>query len=256
MNVKYKVTLSQSEQAELEQLTSQGKQAVRLIKRAQILLMSNQNSYEDQEIADILSISPSTIYRTKRDFVEYGLKEALEEQARPGQPRKLNNHQEALLVAIACSEPPQGRCRWTLNLLSDQLITLSELETISIETIRRRLKDNDLKPWQKKMWCIGKLDAAYIARMEHTLDLYAEPADPRRPIVNFDEEGKQLVEQVNKPIAMKPGFLAKEDYEYQRAGVTNIFMFFDRHRGWRKTKVTDTKTAVDFAHCMRELVDK
>ena len=103
---------------------------------------------------------------------------------------------------------------------------------------------------------MGKLDAAYIARMEHILDLYAEPKDTQRPIINFDEAGKQLVEQVNEPKLAKPGRVAKEDYEYQRAGITNIFMFFDRHRGWRKTKVTDTKTAVDFAECMRDLVDK
>lgn len=81
------------------------------------------------------------------------------------------------------------------------------------------------------MWCIGKLDAGYIARMEHILDLYAEPADSNRPIINFDEAGKQLVEQVNEPVFAKPGAVAKEDYEYKRAGMKNIFMFFDRHRG-------------------------
>ena len=140
-------------------------------------------------------------------------------------------------------------------MLGDQLISLTELESISPETIRQRLKHNDLKPWQKKMWCIGKLDAAYIARMEHILDLYAEAPDPKRPVINFDEAGKQLVEHINEPIPIKPGKVAKDDYEYQRAGMANIFMFFDRHRGWRKAKATERKTAVDFAECMRELVD-
>ena len=186
----------------------------------------------------------------------YGLTEALEEGSRTGQPRKLDANQEALLVAIACTEPPKGRCRWTLTLLSEQLITLTDVETISNETVRQSLKSNDLKPWQKKMWCIGKLDATYIARMEHVLDLYAEPADDKRPIVNFDEAGKQLVDHVNEPRPAKPGQVAKEDYEYERAGMANIFMFFDRHRGWRKAKVTDTKKSVDFAECMRELVDE
>ena len=102
------------------------------------------------------------------------------------------------------------------------------------------------------MWCIGNLDAAYIARMEHILDLYAEPMDTSRPIVNFVEAEKQLVEEVNEPRAVKSGSVAKEDYEYKRAGVANIFMFFDRHRGWRKTKVTEKKTFIDFAECMRE----
>lgn len=256
MNIKYKVTLSTDERAELEQLTSQGKNSARLIKRAQILLMSHERAYEDQEIAEILSVSTSTIYRTKRDFVEYGLEEALEEGARPGQPRKLDAQENALLVAIACSEPPKGRCRWTLTLLGEELIALSDVEKVSHETIRQRLKENDLKPWQKKMWCIGKLDAAYIARMEHILDLYAEPADVNRPIVNFDEAGKQLVGQVNEPKLAKPGVVAKEDYEYERAGMANIFIFFDRHRGWRKVKVTKNKKAIDFAECMRTLVDE
>ena len=256
MNIKYKIELCTSERDELDELSSQGKRSARQIKRAQILLMSDEHAYEDQEIAEILSVSTSTIYRTKRDFVEYGLEEALQEGSRSGQPRKLDANQEALLVSIACTTPPAGRCRWTLALLSEQLIALTDIEDISLETIRLRLKANDLKPWQKKMWCIGKLDAAYIARMEHVLDLYAELADPKRPVINFDEAGKQLVEEVNEPKLAKPGVVAKEDYEYQRAGVTNIFMFFDRHRGWRKTKVTDRKTSIDFAECMRELVDE
>lgn len=252
---KYKVILNTDEQTELKLITTQGKHSVRKIKRAQTLLLSHTQSIRDEDIAESLSISLSTVYRTKRYFVEYGLEQALNDEPRSGQPRKLDANQEALLIAMTCSKPPKGRCRWTLSLLGDQLITLTELDTISPETIRQRLKDNDLKPWQKKMWCIGKLDAAYIARMEHILDLYAEPSDIKRPVVNFDEAGKQLVEHVNAPKSMKPGQVAKEDYEYQRAGMTNIFMCFDRHRGWRKTKVTDYKKSLDFAECMRELVD-
>lgn len=255
MKARYKVVLDISERYELEQIISQGKHPSRKIKRAKILLMSNGGAYTDEELVELVPASQSTIYRTKRNFVEYGLEQALNEDARSGQPRKLDANQDALLVAIACTKPPKGRCRWTLTLLGNQLITLTELESISPETIRQRLKENDLKPWQKKMWCIGKLDAAYIARMEHILDLYAEPHDPKRPIINFDEAGKQLVESVNESKPMKPGQVAKEDYEYQRAGMANIFMHFDRHRGWRKAKVTQRKTAVDFAECMRELVD-
>ena len=254
--IKYKVVLNADEQAELELIISQGKHLAREIERAQILQMSHSGFYADKDVAEFLSISVATVYRTKRYFVEYGLSDALYDAPRSGQPRKLDANQEALLIAITCSKPPKGRCRWTLTMLGDQLISLTELETVSPETIRQRLKENDLKPWQKKMWCIGKLDATYLARMEHILDLYAEPADPMRPIINFDEAGKQLVEHVNEPIPMKPGKVAKDDYEYQRAGMANIFMFFDRHRGWRKTKVTDRKTAIDFAECMRELVDQ
>ena len=81
------------------------------------------------------------------------------------------------------------------------------------------------------MWCIGTMNAEYIARMEHILALYAEPADPQRPIINFDEAGKQLINHIKAPKTMKPGQCHKIDYEYKRSGVANIFMFLDRHRG-------------------------
>jgi len=252
---KYKVTLSASERDELTLITAQGKHAVRKIKRAQILLLSDSKNETDELIAEQINVSVSTVHRTRQYFVDHGLEVALHDEPRSGQPRKLDANQEALMIAMCCTKPPQGRCRWTLSMLGEQLITLTEIDSISPETIRQRLKDNDLKPWQKKMWCIGKLDAAYIARMEHILDLYAEQPDPKRPIVNFDEAGKQLVSQVNEAKPMKPGHVAKEDYEYKREGMMNIFMHFDRHRGWRKAKVTENKTALDFARCMRELVD-
>lgn len=255
MMAKYKVTLSTEERNELMLITSQGKHSVRKIKRAQILLLSDLKNETDEIIAEQLDVSISTVHRTRQYFVDYGLDVAIHDDPRSGQPRKLDANQEALMIAMCCTEPPQGRCRWTLSMLGEQLITLTELDSISPETIRQRLKDNDLKPWQKKMWCIAKLDAAYIARMEHILDLYAEQHDSKRPIVNFDEAGKQLVSQINEPKLMKPGKVAKEDYEYQREGMMNIFMHFDRHRGWRKAKVTEYKTALDFAQCMRELVD-
>lgn len=113
MHVKYKVTLTEEERVSLEKLTSQGKSAARKIKRSQILLMGNEGIYNDQDIAEMLTVNVSTVYRVKRDFVEYGLEEALEEGARCGQPRKLTAQEDALLVAIACTNPPAGRCRWT-----------------------------------------------------------------------------------------------------------------------------------------------
>ena len=256
MNIKYKVMLTPCEEMELKKLTSQGKASARKIKRAQILLLSHKNTNSNREIAEMLRVSVSTIYRTRQKFVEESLTHALEEGSRSGQPKKLDGNQEALLIATACSKAPKGNCRWTLSLLRNKMIALTNIENISIETIRKYLKKNDLKPWQKKMWCIKKLNATYIARMEAILDLYAEPENPKRPVVNFDEAGKQLVEEVNAPYAPKPGSVAKEDYEYKRAGMANIFMFFDRHKGWRKVKVTEGKTAIDFAHCMSDLVDK
>ena len=91
--------------------------------------------------------------------------------------------------------------------------------------------------------------------MEDVLDLYAEPPDPKRPVVCFDESPTQLIGEVRQPIPAAPGQLERYDCEYRRNGTVNLFVFLDAHRPWRKVKVTDQRTARDFAHCMRELVD-
>lgn len=255
MNVKYIINLSESEREVLSGLVSKGKASARMLKRANILLMADRTAHQDTDIAEALSAGTSTVFRTRRTFVEDGLQAVLDKDERPGAARLLSGNQEALLVSIACSEPPEGRCRWALQLLADRFVTLTEFDDVSIETIRRRLKEKELKPWQKKMWCIPKFDAEYVAQMEEVLELYAEPEDPFRPVVNFDEAMKQMVADTREPIPAKPGQAAKQDYEYQRIGTANIFLFFDRYRGWRKAKVTERKTAVDFAECMRDLVD-
>ncbi|PAJ71870.1 hypothetical protein CJF42_24345 [Pseudoalteromonas sp. NBT06-2] len=105
------------------------------------------------------------------------------------------------------------------------------------------------------MWCVGKMNADYIAQMEHVLDLYAKPENPAEPVINFDEAMKQLVSDITPSTEAKPGQTARQDYEYKRVAVANIFMFFDRHRGWRKAKATEGKKSADFARCMKELVD-
>ena len=256
MNKKYLIELSVQERNILTEVTSKGKASARKIKRANLLLMADKNEQTEQQITELLGVSSSTIYRTKKYFVEDGINGALEEGGRTGQPRKLNANKEALLISLACSKPPEGCCKWTLELLTDEFVYLTEGEVVSIETVRRRLKENELKPWQQKMWCLSSMNAEYVAQMESVLDIYAEPANDKQPIVNFDEAMKQLVSETKVPIAMKPGQPEKIDYEYKREGMANIYLFFDRHKGWRKAKVTESKKSVDFAHCMKELVDE
>ncbi|WP_316169099.1 MULTISPECIES: IS630 family transposase, partial [unclassified Bradyrhizobium] len=196
-----------------------------------------------------------TVYRTRRRFVEGNLTAALSEEPRAGAERKLTDKQEALLVATACSSPPAGRARWTLELLADEMVRLTSHESLSRETVRRRLAENDLKPWRRRMWCVPKVDAEYVARMEDVLDLYAEPSDPRQPVVCFDESPVQLIGETRSPIPAKPGQIERYDYEYRRNGTANLFVLIDMNRPWRKVKVTEHRAATDFAECMRELVD-
>src|SRR6202047_1508867 len=254
MNIKFRVELSQSERDQLDALLSGGRHATRKIKRAQILVAAN-DVLSDEVIAATLKVSGSTIYRTKRRFVEANLEGALSEEPRPGVERKLSSKEEALLVATACSKPPPGRARWTLELLADEMVRLTDHDELSSETVRRRLAENHLKPWRKDMWCIPKVDGEYVARMEDVLDLYARAPDPQRPVVCFDESPTQLIGEAREPIPAKPGQLERYDCEYRRNGTANLFVFVDVHRPWRKVKVTESRTAVDFAACMRELAD-
>lgn len=254
MNIRYRVELSEAERGTLQALLGGGKRAARKLKRAQILLATDAG-VPDETIATSLAVGGSTVYRTKRRFVEGGLERALDEGPRPGAARKLSGKEEALLVATACSSPPEGRARWTLALLAGEMVRLTEHEHVSRETVRRRLAENALKPWRRKMWCVPQVSGEYVARMEDVLDLYAEEPDPERPVVCFDESPMQLIGEVRRPIPAAPGRVGRYDYEYRRNGTVNLFVLLDARRPWRKVKVSERRTAADFAACMRELVD-
>ena len=241
MTVRYRVDLSEAERCELHALVSGGRQAVRKTKRAQILLAADAG-IADEAIAAGVAVGTATVHRTRRRFVEGNLDTALAEPPRPGASRKLTGRGEALLVATACSAPPEGRARWTLDLLAGALVRVTEHDGLSRETVRR-LAENDLKPWRKDMWCIPHLDAEYVARMEDVLDLYAEEPDPARPVVCFDESPTQLIGEARQPIPAAPGQPERYDYEYRRNGTANLFVFLDAHRPWRAVKVADRRTA-------------
>jgi transposase len=254
MNIRYRVTLEIGERETLASMVGAGKVSARRLKRAQILLAADRGS-TDEVIAANVSVGTSTVYRTKRRFVEEGFEAALSEAPRPGADRKFDGKEEALLIAVACTDPPSGRARWTLALLADEMVRRTQHESVSSETVRRRLVENELKPWLKKMWCIPKVDHEFVARMEDVLDLYAQPADPKRPVVCFDETPRQLIGEHRVPVPAKPGAPRRVDYEYVRNGTANVFMMLDVHRPWRCAKVTDRRAAPDFAECMRDLVD-
>jgi transposase len=255
VNVRYIVELSQEERADLEALTRGVRLGARKLKRAQILLATDRGATED-EIAAAVATSRSTIWRTKQRYVEGGIDLALNEQSRRGAERKLDAKQEATLVAIACTDPPKGRSRWTLHLLANQLVVLTDLESVSRETVRRRLAEKDLKPWQSKMWCIPEVDAEYVARMEDVLELYAEPHDPKRPVVCFDGTPVQLIGETRVPIPAAPGRPQRMDYEYRRNGTANLFVLLHPKGGWRHVAVTEHRTKLDFTEQMRALVDE
>lgn len=139
MGKRLAIELSKTDRDELTNLTRKGKASARTINRARILLLADEGRAES-EISEILGTSGNTIWRTKKRYNEGGLDWALYDQPRPGAPRKLDGKQEAFLVALACSDLPEGREVWTMQLLADELVELGMVESISDETIRTTLK--------------------------------------------------------------------------------------------------------------------
>lgn len=135
---KYLVTLTDAEREELQQLLRSGKHSTRKVTRARILLKAADNCADEQIVA-ALGVGRATVERTRENFVERGL-EALNERPRPGKKRTLDAKAEARLIAEACSDAPEGRTKWTMQLLADRLVELKVVESVSDETVRRTLK--------------------------------------------------------------------------------------------------------------------
>ena len=139
MNKRYIVDLTADERAGLLALLHKGVAPARRLTRARILLLADEGG-TDQEVAAALHVHPATAERARRRFVEGGVERALSDKPRPGGRPKLDGKQEAHLVALACSAPPEGRARWTMRLLADRLVELALVDAISDETVRRTLK--------------------------------------------------------------------------------------------------------------------
>jgi transposase len=143
---KFLVTLTPEERQQLRKLVSAGKRSARTLTRARILLQADQAeggpAWEDARIVEALGCGLRTAERIRQRFVEEGLDAALthKPQERPSRERRLDGAAEARLIALACSQPPEGRARWTLKLLADKLVELEVVESVSDETVRRVLK--------------------------------------------------------------------------------------------------------------------
>ena len=136
---KYLVTLTAEEREHLEALLKRGRIGARVSARARILLHAAEGA-TDAVIATAVRVGEATVERTRQKFVEGGVAWALRERPRPGGRRKLDGKQEAFLVATACSTPPAGRERWTMQLLADRLVEVHLVDAISDETVRRTLQ--------------------------------------------------------------------------------------------------------------------
>lgn len=258
---KYIVKLSEEEREELQELIAKGQASARKLAHARILLKADSSEsgpgWTDQHIAEALEVSVATVERVRERFVEESLAAALNRH-RSATPRlrKLDGEQEAYLVALTCSQPQEGRERWTLQLLAEKLVELRLVESISRETVRQVLHTNELKPWLKEQWCLPpKSSAEFVCQMEEVLDVYTRPYDARYPQVCMDEMSKQLISETRVPLPMQPGQPACYDSEYERQGTCNLFIANEPLTGKRFLQVTERRTKQDWACFIRDLVD-
>jgi hypothetical protein len=142
---KYRVSLTAEERADLEQLVSSGKAAARKLTHARVLLLADDslgNERPDDEIVAALNVSPRTVSRVRQHLVTEGMDAALLRRRQPPRPDKvkIKGDVEQRLIELACCDPPQGRCHWTLKLLADELVVLGLVDRVSVETVRQALK--------------------------------------------------------------------------------------------------------------------
>lgn len=259
---KYIVELTVEQRQELSHMISTGKASARELTHARILLKADQGphgpSWSDTQIQQALEISPATVARVRKRCAQAGVQEAiLPASAQRMRSRRLDGSQEAYLIALACSAPPEGLVRWTLRMLANQLVELGYVETVSHETVRQVLLANELKPWIKKQWCIPTApDADFVYHMEDVLEVYTRPYDPARPLVCMDEINTQLLADTRDPLPMEPGKTRCEDYEYERHGVCNVFLACEPLVGTRVSMTAPHRTKQEWAEFVRRLAEE
>ena len=225
----------------------------RVVKRAMVLHMIDQGC-PTEKIEKLVYVSEKTARNILERYRSGGLNLALFDRLRSGQPIQFTTKKILRITAMACSNPPEGYARWTLELLREHVIKKGITNKVSREEIRIILHSHELKPWQKKMWCIPKLNEEYIERMENVLAVYEKPYDKKEPVVCMDEKPVQLLDHVRAPIAMKSGKPARQDYEYKRNGSVNVFRAIEPKKGRHFTKVTETRKMPEFANFIKSIV--
>lgn len=169
MAKKYEIELTAYERNQLMDLASRGRHAVRELIRAKILLLADDN-YTDQEIVEDLEVGIRTVERIRKRYALGDLEAALKDLPRSGRPPILNSQQEAILAAMACTDPPKGQKHWTAELLKERLMEDKIVLSVGRETIRLRLQESELKPWREKNVVCSETDASVPDRDGRPVD--------------------------------------------------------------------------------------
>lgn len=208
------------------------------------------------EVADFLEITARTVFNIERNYEQLGLSRALHDDPRPGAPIQFDDRIKSKIVALVCTDPPDGFDRWTLDLIQEKSVKEGIVDSIGRETIRVILQEHDLKPWQQRSWCVPDLDDEFKARMEDVLKIYEKPYCEGKPVVCVDEKPIQLLADVRDPSGIAPGETKKVDYEYKRQGTANVFCAVEPLKGEYVNRVTETRTGDEFAKFLSSIERK
>ena len=224
----------------------------RTIYRANALNLRHKG-FSASEVADILEISSRTVFNIQRNYEKGGLQKALYDDPRPGPAPKFDDSIKSQIVAIVCSDPPEGYDRWTLELLQNKASKEGIVDSISLQKLSVILREHDLKPWQQKSWCVPELDEEFIFKMEDVLDVYNRQYDDTNPLVCLDEKPIQLLQDLRPESGIAPGEVKKQDFEYKRKGTANVFCAVEPQAGKYFLWVTENRKAADFAKCLARI---
>lgn len=243
---KSRLWLKSKDKTIIRGILKEKKESLRVLQRAKVLAFLQKGKPVDV-IAEYLSLAKQSVYNIRDYYIRFGLKRTLEEDPRPGRPRIFNTKQFQKIIAMVCSDPPEGRARWTIRLITHQAVQNSLVPQISRETVRILLKSHDLKPWRQKMWCIPELNDEYIERMEDVLNLYERPYNSKHPVVCIDEKSIQVLSDTREGVLAKPGKPARIDHEYKREGTANAFVWIEPLAGKYNVTITKHRKKKDFA---------
>ena len=256
---KYIIDLTTSETRKLKSIVSKGTCPARTLKRAHVLLGLNGSAKTKRDINklyEILDVSRNTVNRILKDYQRQGI-ECIYRKKRKTPPveSKISGDVEAHLIALACHNPPEGYCKWSLRLLSERMVQLNYIDNISHTTVGTVLKKNCLKPHLVEEWCIPKEQSAdFVACMEDVLEVYSRPYDENYPVVCMDEKPLQLLADAREGHRKRNGTMI-QDSEYVRNGTCSIFLFTEPLAGYRHAIALEHRTKVDWAKQMKWLAD-
>jgi putative transposase len=248
---KQHVKLSDADRKYLKSLIAKGKLPAKKFKRATGLLeLDRGKTY--LEVAAALDVSHVTVASWRKNYRKQGLK-CLEDAPRSGHPIAIDGKQRAKITALACSEAPEGHARWNLRLPADKVIELGYCKKVSHTQVGKILKKTELKPHLNKTWCLGKINAQFIAQMELLLCLYALPYDRYYPVVCFDERPCFLIGEELDPLTLQSGQIRKEHYAYKKNGSAALLAAIEPLTGKRLARVYSQRTKKEYTLFCQEL---